>query len=73
MQLKAIKAHTFEGHRDVGDEYDADDRWGDIMVRLGHAEPVVLKKDMRAEEAADGKPAKRGYLRKDMQAEGDTK
>lgn len=73
MKLKTIKPHTFEGHRDVGDVYEADDRWGDIMVRLGHAEPVLSKKDMQAEEAEGGKPAKRGYLRKDMQAEGGAK
>lgn len=72
MKLKTIKPHTFEGHRNVGDVYEADDRWGDIMVRLGHAEPVASKKDMQAEEAAD-KPAKRAYKRKDMQAEGSAK
>ena len=76
MQLKAIKPHTFEGHRNVGDVYEADDRWADIMVRLGHAEPVQEKatharKDMQA-EAAD-KSEKRTYKRKDMQAEGGTK
>lgn len=71
MKLKTIKAHTFEGHRDVGDVYEADDRWGDIMVRLGHAQPVVSKKDMQAEEA--DKPEKRAYKRKDMQAEGSAK
>ena len=72
MKLKTIKPHTFNTHRDVGDEYEADERWGDIMVRLGHAELVTSQKDMHAESATD-KPEKRAYKRKDMQAEGETK
>lgn len=83
MKIKAIKPCHYYGGRNVGDVFDADDRWGHMLIRMGRAEAheegakavkaakEAATKDMHAE--GEDKPAKRAYKRKDMHAEGDTK
>lgn len=65
MKVKAIKPCFYGMGRDTGEVFEANDRFGRLMIRLGS---VV---EVQAEEA--DKPEKRAYKRKDMQAEGGTK
>lgn len=65
MKVKAIKPCFYGMGRDTGEVFEANDRFGRLMIRLGS---VV---EVQAEEA--DKPEKRAYKRKDMQAEGGAK
>ena len=65
MKVKAIKPCFYGMGRDTCEVFEANDRFGRLMIRLGS---VV---EVQAEEA--DKPEKRAYKRKDMQAEGGAK
>lgn len=65
MKVKAIKPCFYGMGRDTGEVFEADDRFGHLLIRLGSVTQV------QAEEA--DKPEKRAYKRKDMQAEGSAK
>lgn len=69
MKIKAIKPCFYGMGRDTGEVFEADDRYGHLLIRMGSA--VEVAKDMQAEDG--DKPEKRAYKRKDMQAEGGTK
>lgn len=64
MKVKAIKPCHYYGGRDAGEVFEADDRFGHLLIRMGSVEAVT--------DDEDDKP-KRAYKRKDMRAEGSAK
>ena len=47
-----------------GDEFEASDKHGELLVKIGAASAMVVPTDTREEE-----PPKRRYRRRDLQAE----
>lgn len=74
MKIKAIKP-LFYGHgREVGEVFDAMDRYAYPLIRMGKAEAVTSEeKSIKAVDKATDAPKKGRYSRKDMQGAGETK
>lgn len=66
MRVKVVQPHPYNGiARKVGEEYEMDDKFVEIMTAIGNVVPVPgqspVKRDMVADEP-------RGYRRRDLKS-----
>lgn len=68
MKVKALKPCFYRKGRAQGEVFEADERFGYVLMRMG----VVARHD-EADAAEPSEKPKRTYKRRDLQAEGGEK
>lgn len=68
MKVKVIQPHPYAGvQRTIGEEYDMEERFFNVMAAMGHVvkveEPVLHRRDLEAESP------KKQYRRRDLRAD----